>query len=244
MQISKRFVLTFGSLWLAACAPQGTTVTKTAGEARCQGGSERCAEHAHGRGGSAHVGHDMKANCPMNVPGTLTQAMDVEGGIAMGFTTTGDVPELRRRVRAMAERHDEHHAHGGMMRGPGGTDSARSGMMGHGMMGHGGGSTMGHGMMGHGGGSMMGHGMMGHGGGSMGHGRMGSAGAGMMSGGMMPPASVARAEDTEGGARLVLTPKDPADLEKLREHVRKHAAKMASGHCPMMHDAGHQPGNH
>jgi hypothetical protein len=60
-----------------------------------------------------------------------------------------------------------------------------------------------------------------------------SAHAGMMAGMMMPP-STARAEDVDGGARLILAPKDPADLNKVRQHVQQHAQQMASGKCPMM----------
>lgn len=55
-----------------------------------------------------------------------------------------------------------------------------------------------------------------------------------MSEGMMMPAASASVEDNEGGARLVLRPKDAAQLEMLREHVRMHAGRMASGDCPMM----------
>jgi hypothetical protein len=76
-------------------------------------------------------------------------------------------------------------------------------------------------------------GMMGGGEGMMG------GGQGMMGDGMMPPAT-ARSEEIEGGARLVFTPRDPADLPKLREHAHQHAEKMASGQCPMM--STHGPG--
>ena len=65
-------------------------------------------------------------------------------------------------------------------------------------------------------------------------------GMGRESKGMMMPPSTARSEEIEGGARLILTPRDPADLPKLREHAHQHAEKMASGQCPMMsmHDHG------
>src|SRR5690606_16109036 len=70
-----------------------------------------------------------------------------------------------------------------------------------------------------------------HGGGMQG-------GTGMMGGGMMPP-SDARSEEVEGGARLIFIPRDPADLDRLREHVGRHAEMMASGRCPMMSTHGH-----
>jgi hypothetical protein len=57
---------------------------------------------------------------------------------------------------------------------------------------------------------------------------------GMMGGEMKMPQATALTEDVEGGARLVLTAKAPEKVAELREHVRNHAAKMASGHCPMM----------
>lgn len=60
-----------------------------------------------------------------------------------------------------------------------------------------------------------------------------------MRGRMMPPAT-ARSEAIEGGARLVLTPRDPADLTRLREHVAQHSQMMEAGHCPMMALDGHE----
>ena len=106
-----------------------------------------------------------------------------------------------------------------------------------------------HDQMSHGkmaGGMMMGSGGMGSGGGEM-HG-----GSGMMMGGgmhehepMVP--SHAAVDDVDHGARIALTPDDPAQLASLREHVHKHVEMMKSGHCPMMeghgepeaHDAHH-----
>ncbi len=50
--------------------------------------------------------------------------------------------------------------------------------------------------------------------------------------------STVRAEDVDGGARMVLTPRDPAQLTALRDHVHERAAMMASGQCPMMQQGG------
>ncbi len=66
----------------------------------------------------------------------------------------------------------------------------------------------------------------------------GMKGGGMM---MMPP-SATKSEDVEGGARLVFTPRDPAELSNVREHVHQHAERMTSGQCPMM--PMHEPGDH
>jgi hypothetical protein len=72
---------------------------------------------------------DMMAICPMQVPDTTVSATDTLDGEALTFTTSsGQVAELRRRVRAMADMHNQHHAsatttmqggtgHGGMMGG-------------------------------------------------------------------------------------------------------------------------------
>jgi hypothetical protein len=165
------------------------------------------------------MGHDMAATCPMTVEGTSARAEDVQGGAALAFTTTGDVAELRRRVAHMVEMHEKHHGEG---HGAGmGGGGADKGMMG----GH--------------------EGMMGGDKGMMGGDK------GMMGGheGMMMPPATARSEEIEGGARLIFTPRDAADLPKLRDHARQHAEKMASGQCPMMAMHGHEaaagePGAH
>lgn len=120
----------------------------------------------------------MASMCPMKVPGTTVAATEVEGGVGLAFTTTtGDVAELRKRVRSMAEMHNKP---GGVM---------------------------------------------------------------MMDGGMKMPAATASVEDGEGGAQLILKPKDPAQLGTLREHARMKAQGMADGECPMnMSDAAPSDG--
>ncbi len=56
----------------------------------------------------------MEDMCPMAVQGTKVVARDVEGGVAMVFTTNkGDVGAVRRRVGRMAETHGTNAA--GMM---------------------------------------------------------------------------------------------------------------------------------
>jgi hypothetical protein len=166
----------------------------------------------------AKMRHEMAATCPMAVAGTTARAEDVEGGAALAFTTTGDVAELRRRVAHKVEMHEKHHGvgHGARMEGGCGHES-----------------HMGEGMTGDGKGMMCdGKGMMGD-------------GKGMMSEGRGMPPATARSEDIEGGARLIFTPRDAADLPKLRDHAREHADKMASGQCPMMamHPHGHEAGS-
>lgn len=70
--------------------------------------------------------------------------------------------------------------------------------------------------------------------GMMGGGSMGPSGAGADQMAMMPPPSRATVEDVEGGALIVVTPNDPADLDRLRSAVRMHAEHMQqTGACEM-----------
>lgn len=136
----------------------------------------------------------MEAICPMTVPGTKVKAQDT----SLVFTTTAsNVAEVQRRVKEMAQMHNQH----------------------AGAMGKGGKTSQGPGMM---------------------------RGMGM---GMTAPEHAAlmgakvRAENLPNGARLVFTPKDPAQLPALRTALAKHAQKMASGQCGMMgmHGQGMAP---
>jgi hypothetical protein len=66
----------------------------------------------------------------MQLQGASVAAEDVEGGVALRFTTSGDVAELRRRVATRAAMHAQMHAGAGMGRGPGaGRGPARPEMM-------------------------------------------------------------------------------------------------------------------
>lgn len=147
---------------------------------------------------SAGMRGDMKAMCPMQVEGTAVSAEDVEGGVALTFTTSSDVAELRRRVAHMAQKHGQHGMgmHGKGKHAPAGAGDGHA------------------------------------------HGGQGNNAAphkgGMMAGGMKMPAATARSEEVEGGARILLAPKDAAELEKLREHARHMSERMSAGQCPMM----------
>lgn len=87
----------------------------------------------------------------------------------------------------------------------------------------------------HGGTGGMHHGMMGgmHGG-HAGHATPGDGASGGGMAGMMPPAAHAAVEDLPDGARLVLTPRDPADLPRLQQTVRMHAQQMQQHGCAAM----------
>lgn len=146
--------------------------------------------------------HETK--CPMMPSaGTDIVATDTDDGIAIAFTTAGDVAELRARIHHMAEMHDKmtemHHD----MHDDG---SAAGGM-------------------------------------EMGS---GTGNPGMMHMQMVP--SRATVEEIAGGARIVLVPTEPSQLEALRTHAREHVTMMQKGECPMGAEpqpqdehAGHHP---
>jgi hypothetical protein len=67
-----------------------------------------------------------RESCPMEVAGTQVRAQRIDDGIALVFTTTsGDIADLRGRVRVLAEMHAQH---GGMIEG--GVMHAEPGAMG------------------------------------------------------------------------------------------------------------------
>jgi hypothetical protein len=64
--------------------------------------------------------------------------------------------------------------------------------------------------------------------------RHGGMGGGQGMGGMRKsPPSRAWVEDVENGARIAMTPNDPADLQKLQSAVRMHATHMQQHGCRM-----------
>lgn len=56
----------------------------------------------------------------------------------------------------------------------------------------------------------------------------------MMQGHMMP--GTVKYEAIENGARLTLSPRDPAKLAEFRKQVRAHVERMQKGECSMMED--------
>ena len=154
--------------------------------------------------------------CPVEVPGTSVTVEDTATGAALVFVTTGDAAELRRRVVAIAQMHNEHHAKMGPLPDGAGASSHE----GHDM------SGQGHDMSGHQGHDMSGKDMSGKGHDMKGHGTM------------IMMHSKATATDVQNGARFELTV-GPADIGKLQSELRMHAQHLASGSCAMgdMHGA-------
>lgn len=107
----KHLLIAFvGALTLAGCASSQTASRPPAASTAPAPGPGM-----HGGGkmhGAMMAGGDMGKSCPMMVPGTTARSEEVEGGAAIVLTTTGDVAELRRRVAAMAEKHNKHQGQG------------------------------------------------------------------------------------------------------------------------------------
>jgi hypothetical protein len=61
----------------------------------------------------------MAEQCPMKVPGTKVVSVDVEGGAALLFSTTGDSEALRQHSRHMAAMHNEMSGEGTMINATG-----------------------------------------------------------------------------------------------------------------------------
>ena len=58
----------------------------------------------------------MAGMCPMQVEGTTRNVVKLDNAVAMDFTTTGDVDEVRSRVAKMATKHNKMHADGKSMK--------------------------------------------------------------------------------------------------------------------------------
>ncbi len=89
---------------LAACSGSRSEQRSDRNAAAAQGASP-----AQDRSAARMQG--MSDICPMDVPETKVTANDTATGEALTFTTTsGQVDELRRRVHAMADLHNQHMA--------------------------------------------------------------------------------------------------------------------------------------
>lgn len=154
----------------------------------------------------------------MRVEGTTVTAVDTETGVALAFTTSGDVAELRRRVAAMAE-----HKKKMMSKGHGQMGKMHSEK---GMQEHGQGATGEH---------------------QHGDKAQNDEGSGCSccshGAGMHGPRieHTVQVVEIAGGAQLVLTPKQSSDLAALREQVREKSKMMQEGKCPMMKGHGSGP---
>ena len=158
-------------------------------------------------------------SCPVSVPGTSVNVEDTDTGAALVFVTTGDVAELRKRVTAMAQIHNDHHGSMGAL--PDGT-SGGGGHEGHDMSKMGSGDNAGHDMSKMGSGDHAGHDMS----------KMGNGEHAGHAGGMIGVHSKAAAGDVPSGAKIAFIA-NGADVAKLQSELRGHAKHFSNGTCKM-----------
>jgi hypothetical protein len=194
--------------WATGCnTPSSQPATTTSSQALAPSASAQAAPSAStlGMAPGDRRRAMMGGLCPVEVAGTTVSAQDSQGGATLVFGTTGDVLQVRERVRAMADMHNRRQGGGH----PGMGDAGMHGRFGP----PDGGMRM----------PWPDGGM-----------RMPWPDGGMMHGGMMMgPPSEARAEDLERGAQLVLTAVKASDTDALRAHARQMAERMGQGHCFM-----------
>lgn len=225
----------------------------------CSAGTRAPPQSAYQQGMEARTGAGQARACPMAVPDTALTISEMPDGIALTFTTeTGDVNDLRARVRQAAEEYRAAAEQPGMQgampgRGPAGHgevfrgDIDQQGMGGQSGFGSAG-PRSGPGVTTPAEpGSITGRSPT-----ASNQPQMGTSGGADSSHVNPPPALDYRqgvplaqqergairvpyrvyAEDIDRGARLVFTPRDPAQIEALRTEVRQHAALMLPGECP------------
>lgn len=169
-----------------------------------------------------------RAVCPMEVQGTTVQAENVEGGAALVFMTSGDVDDLRERVR-----------HYAAMQEAAGMRSEQMGMQG----------TTGPDATREEAGAKAADPMSEQQPGDMQTGGETPGAGGMEAADGMPQVNT-RVEDVEGGARLIFIPMESTALDAVRTEVQDQALSLTGGQCPQMSpmpggmEMEHGPGTH
>ena len=154
-------------------------------------------------------------DCPMALSEIELKVDDTTGGVALEFETPAShVEELQRRVRQTADMLQMHQGRSSYPKADGRQARASGARRVHGQHEPQGRRADGndHPMMG----APMGQGLM-----------------------QLPKLASVRIENTTRGARLLLTPKDEAELSDLRQRVRQTAGPLERGGCLMM---GMMPG--
>jgi hypothetical protein len=166
--------------------------------------------------------------CPTDVQGTVANMEETPEGIAITFTTAGDVAAVRLRVQRLADLHNQRHAermqvimHEQTAQQQAGDKTRKAGARGKA---------------------------------DKKKARKGKAGtqreadqadqAGTPGVPDAPDVIVmtqTRVEETPGGARLVFTVVDPADIEDMREPLRAHSEVMAGAQCDPISDPTSDP---
>jgi hypothetical protein len=154
--------------------------------------------------------------CPTDVTGTTARTEETPEGMAIAFTTTGDVNAVRVRVQRMADQHNQRHSermqammqehaaaqqHAGKAKkaGKAGKRQAKQQQA------------------------------------------VPPTDLANLDAAGVIGMTHARVEETPDGARLLLTLIDPARLDEVREPLRRHAETMAGPQCDPMSEAAEVP---
>ncbi|TXD37001.1 hypothetical protein FRC98_09675 [Lujinxingia vulgaris] len=104
-------------LGLSACSTSGTPSSDETSapteQAQTEGQESESQDATAGQNDA--MGQKMGQMCPMQVEGTTREIVRLDNAVAMDFTTTGDVEELRARVEKMPEHHAKMHGEDGQM---------------------------------------------------------------------------------------------------------------------------------
>ena len=190
------------------------------------------AQGMQAQGTHDQMGHEgMAMECPTDVEGTTARTTQTKRGITIAFTTKGkdDVAEVRRRVQHLAEMHNQHHAQHQAQGAQGAERTVADQAGGQGAVV----SLQQNATQAQTGTGQVGAPVQS---GTGGQGQ--SAAANAMGTHDVLTMTQARAENMPRGARLVLTVKEPRQMERVREQLRIHAQNMAAGECDMMSGQG------
>jgi hypothetical protein len=173
--------------------------------------------------------------CPTDVQGTNARMEERPEGIAIAFTTTGDVAGVRLRVQRLADLHNQRHAErmqAMMQEQAAAEEQARAdASKAKGKKGKAKGAKAGKGQTG----------QTGQTGDQSQTAQAGQSGTPDAAAQDVIARSHARVEETPDGARLVLTLMDPATIENMREPLRAHANTLAGPQCDPMSETTNIP---
>lgn len=166
--------------------------------------------------------------CPTDVEGAVAVIEDYPEGMAIVFTTPGDVEGVRTRVQRLADEHNQRHAE--RMQAIAQQQAAATQQQGAAGKAKAGGKK----------GKAGKKGKKGKASAAAGTGSQRTAQAETSGPPDVIAMTVARVEELPDGARLVYTITETEDVESVREPLRAHSAMMAGAQCEMMpEDMGH-----
>ena len=169
--------------------------------------------------------HAAQGQCPMQVPGTQVAVNDTKEGVVVVFTTPREnLAQLRERVRDLASKNEQAL---GPDQGLDGNPPMSAPVLPDDKTGPIEPTQQ------ESGGTIGGKPLGAPAGGIDNPSAPPNAGMPSATSSAMVPASI-RVEDFDDGSQIVITPKDPAQLDSLREQIRQRVSQMSGSYCPLM----------